>query len=158
MSILQELYHKRLSLISQYCPICPIGAHLVWKSPIYKFIIDGELDENEEQICKEIYINVTNSAPPFESPEDVLSNILNQVISLCPKKQKPLILDFGAGKSRNTLYLLEQGYNVRAVEFEEISNGTQQAKEMYEKAQSFGRQFDKLVFPHEFFESKEQFD
>jgi hypothetical protein len=62
-------------------------------------------------------MDVTESVPPFDSPKETLTSVLDQVLKILPKNS--MILDFGAGKLRNTIYLLENGYNVRAVEFAE---------------------------------------
>ncbi|MGE3398154.1 MAG: class I SAM-dependent methyltransferase [Candidatus Nitrosocosmicus sp.] len=115
------------------------------------------MDDKEEETFKEIHIDVTNSAPSFDTPSREMSDVMDKVISYFHIK-KPLILDFGAGKLRNTLYLLEKGYDVRAVEFEKISRETEQAKKLYEKADEYEKQFKKLVFPHDFFNSQEKFD
>lgn len=82
--------------------------------------------------------------------------VFGEVSEIIPKKS--LILDFGAGKLRNTLYLLDKGYNVCAVEFEKIEESSKQSREMYEKAREFGSQFNKLLFPHEFFNFDRKFD
>jgi hypothetical protein len=75
-------------------------------------------------------------------------------LSRLPKKTKPVILDFGAGNLRNTMYLLKKGYQVRSVEFK----GTKETeKKIEEKTEEYKNQYKKLVFPHEFFESKEKF-
>ncbi len=52
------------------------------------------------------------------------------------------------------MYLLEKGYHVRSVEFK----GTKLSeKKVKEKTEEYRQQYKKLVFPHEFFESKEKF-
>jgi SAM-dependent methyltransferase len=83
--------------------------------------------------------------------------VLNETVELLPKKGT-LILDFGAGKLRNTIHLLEKGYTVCAVEFEKMYNGTEHAKEMFDKAKTYGSKFHKLVFPHDFFAFQKKFD
>jgi SAM-dependent methyltransferase len=150
------LYQRGLNLFDGYCRLCPLAAHLIWKTPVYNFIIPDRVEDTGKRRYKEIWIDVTDSVPPFDSPKDTLSSVFDQVIDRLPKKST--ILDFGAGKLRNTIYFLKKGYNVRAVEFQKTQLGSTQAKEMHEKAQSYGEQFDKLVFPHEFFESKLKFN
>lgn len=130
---------------------------MIWINSIYKFIIEHGWDENEERIYKEIFIDVTDSVPSFDSPMETLGAVLDKTMNEFEKKQ-PLILDFGAGKLRNTLYLLQKGYPVYAVEYEKVSKNSDKAKEMYSKAQKYGEQFHRLVFPHDFFKSKDQFD
>ncbi len=63
-------------------------------------------------------IDVTHSIPPFNETKKQMSKVFDRVCELISKKD--LILDFGAGKLRNTIYFLEKGYNVNAVEFEKI--------------------------------------
>jgi SAM-dependent methyltransferase len=150
-----ELCYETRSNLCTPCLMCPIGAELIWTSPVYKFIFPYETADYDERTFKEILIDVTNSAPTFDSTRNTMGRVLDEVLKLFSRKLN--ILDFGAGKLRNTLYLLEKGYNVCAVEFEKIQS-TPKAKESYEKAKSFGKQFQKLVFPHEFFESKLKFD
>ena len=143
-------------LLTDNGSICPIGALLIWTYPIYQFIIPDKIDEKDNQLYKKILIDVTNSAPRFEDPGKLLGSVLDEVLESIPKNS--LILDFGAGKLRNTIYLLEKGYRVCAVEFEKIENSSEQTKKMYRKAKEFGTQFHQMVFPHEFFQWKSQFD
>jgi SAM-dependent methyltransferase len=153
------IYINGSSLLIKNCCVCPVGAHLIWTSSTYKFIIEDKINRNGEQTYKEVYIDVTDSVPSnLDTPSAELSKVLDQVLSMYPKRYEPLILDFGAGKLRNTLYLLKKGYDVRAVEFEKISKGTKKAKEAYAEAETYGNKFENLVFPHEFFKSKEEFD
>jgi hypothetical protein len=147
-------YETRLNL-STACLICPTGAELIWKSPIYKFVFPYEITDNDEQTYKEIVMDVTASAPSFDATMKTMQKVLDEVLEMLPRK--PIILDFGAGKFRNTLYLLDKGYDVCAVEFERIQR-TPLTKELYERAGSFGKQFRKLVFPHEFFTSQLKFN
>jgi hypothetical protein len=133
-----------------------IDEDIIWKSPVYHFVIPSLLSDSDGQSFKDIFIDVTDSVPPFDDPKDKLSYVLDDVLKSLPKK--PLVLDYGAGKLRNTLYLLEKGCNVRAVEFEKIQGISEHAKKMYEKTMNYGKRFDKLVFPHEFFNSSLKFD
>lgn len=148
LSLTKLPYHKRSCLITKYCSICPIGAHLIWKYPIYEFVIPDEPNGKNTK-HKKILMDVTNSVPPFSDPGKILSRIFDEILESIPKKS--LILDFGAGKLRNTIYFLEKGYDVCAVEFEKIEESSKQSKDMYKKAKEFGSQFRRLVFPHEFF-------
>jgi len=101
-------------------------------------------------------MDVTTSAPRFEDPGKILGKVFDEVLEIIPKKS--LILDFGAGKLRNTLYFLEKGYNVCAVEFQKIEESSDQTKKMYKRAREYGTQFNNILFPHEFFDFKKQFD
>ena len=60
------------------------------------------------------------SAPSFATPGKTLESAFREVIAATGFGKKALILDFGAGKLRNTLYLLQKGYRVCAVEFEPV--------------------------------------
>lgn len=81
--------------------------------------------------------------------------VLDEVCKLLPRN--PKILDFGAGKLRNTIYLLNKGYSISAVEFEKTRNSPK-AKKMYSEALAFKSKFKPLIFPHEFFESEIRYD
>jgi hypothetical protein len=143
-------------LFTSYRKFCPKGAHLIWKTSIYRFVIPDNLNRSNTKRYKEVWIDVTDSVPPFDSPKDTLGSVLDNVLEKIPSNS--VILDFGAGKLRNTIYLLDKGYNVRAVEFEKTQHASKQSKDMYQKALSYSGQFDKLVFPHEFFQSDLKFD
>ncbi len=152
-----NLFHPQTAdLFTTSCEFCPKGAHLIWKTPVYKFVIQDNLNQGSTKRYKELWIDVTDSVPPFDSPKETLGSVLDQV--LAKLSDNSIILDFGAGKLRNTIYLLEKGHNVRAVEFEKTQSASKQSKGMYEKALTYGNQFDKLVFPHEFFQSTLKFD
>ncbi len=113
------------------------------------------MDNNQTPTYKEIYMDVRGSIPDnLDEPSIEIRNVLDDVLNRISKKSKPLILDFGAGNLRNTMYLLKKGYEVRSVEFK----GTEQTeKKIAEKTEEYKQQYKKLVFPHEFFESKEKF-
>jgi hypothetical protein len=90
---------------------------------------------------KMIQIDVRKSAPHFEEPcvelAGVLRNILND-----PVLQIKKVVEFGAGKFRNVSFILKQGKEVCAVEFE---NGRRSA----------GFQ---LMTPDEFSKTSQRFD
>ena len=135
--------------------MCPVGAHLIWKYPIYKFLVYDGIDNKQRPTYKEIHMDVRGSIPDnLDEPSSEMKTVLDETLSRLPRKPKPLILDFGAGNLRNTMYLLKKGYQVRSVEFK----GTKQSeKKMEEKTEDFREQYKKLVFPHEFFNSNEKF-
>ncbi len=68
------------------------------------------------------------------------------------------VLDFGAGKLRNTLFLLtrRKGFKVWAVEFKDCFQ-TPAGQERHTQASRY-RDFFFLEFPHKFFESKVEVD
>jgi hypothetical protein len=128
---------------------------MIWSHPIYEFLIKKGSDEEGKQRFERVLIDVTDSVPNFEDPGVGLGSVLDEVLKSIPKRS--IILDFGAGKLRNTIYLLEKGYEVCSVEFEKTQL-TKQGKKMYAKAKKFGKQFNKLVFPHEFFNWTSKFN
>ena len=122
----------------------------MWESPIYKF----KTEINGEN--KEIFIDVTGSAPNFSVPGKQLEGSFKVLLDgLDPSKTK--ILDFGGAKLRNTLYLLEQGYTVYSCEFDDLFERSKQAHDYLEKAKKYPN-FKKLVFPKDFINFEEKFD
>jgi hypothetical protein len=131
---------------------------MLWESSIYKFRVPVDPNQPEESQLKEIGIDVTLSAPPFNEPGEVLGGVFENVFESISSKSKLNVLDFGAAKLRNTIYFLEKGHSVRAVEFEKLLNQVDQARQMHEKAKRFKDKFGELVLPHAFVNSKERFD
>lgn len=122
----------------------------MWESPIYKFKteIKGE--------TKEIYVDVTGSAPRFNVPGMQLTGAFDVLLKgLDPYKTK--ILDFGAAKLRNTIHLLKKGFTVYACEFDDLFKRSKQANEFYEEAKKYNN-FKPLVFPRDFIDFEEKFD
>jgi hypothetical protein len=76
------------------------------------------MDEYGNQDYKLVLIDVTDSVPPHLETKKLMGTVLDEACNLL--RNKPKILDFGAGKLRNTIYLLEKGYDVDAVEFKNI--------------------------------------
>ena len=72
-----------------------------------------------------------------------------------PKKTE--ILDFGAAKLRNTLYLLKKGYNVCSCEFNELFEKSAHANHFLEEANKF-ENFNGLITPEEFPNFDKKFD
>jgi SAM-dependent methyltransferase len=129
---------------------------VLWASPVYRFRIPAARGK-----VKEVVIDVTSSAPSFSDPGRTLSNVFNQVFDyLKIEKDEKVnrILDFGAGKLRNTLFFLKKDYYVTAVEYEKLSRESSQAQEMLADAGRFRTRFKELVFPHEFISSSGKYD
>lgn len=81
---------------------------------------------------QEIVVDVTLSAPPFPRPSAALREILDECVAThLPKGGK--VLDFGAGRLRNALYLLERDVAVCGVEFEKLASSDGAVKR-YNKA------------------------
>jgi hypothetical protein len=122
----------------------------LWESPIYKFKIqDGEKK-------RDIFIDVTGSAPNFSEPGKQLEGTLDVLLKdMEPAKTK--ILDFGGAKLRNTLFLLKKGYTVYSCEFEDLFKRSKQANDFLEECKKY-KNFQKLVFPSDFLNFKSTFD
>ncbi len=121
----------------------------MWDTPIYKF----KVDENSKT---ELLIDVTGSAPNFDKPGKQLEGTFDTLLEgLNPKETK--ILDFGAAKLRNTIYLLEKGFTVYSCEFKDLFNRSKQANQFLETARKYSN-FKELVFPDDFINFEEKFD
>lgn len=129
----------------------------VWESPIYKFK-KKIYDQNGVAKESEIIIDVTGSAPTMPDPGEYLKRVFTTLANnRNPKKIR--ILDVGAAKLRNTLWLLKKGFQVYAVEFPELAKRMPQAKKNWEIAEKkYPQNFKKLVFPKDFFKLKQKVD
>lgn len=132
----------------------------MWESPLYKFNQPIRTESDGTRLYREIVINVTKSAPNFTDPGKTLRGVLNRVLSISGVTRSGWILDFGAGKLRNTIYLLKKGYQVCAVEYGDMFRESEQAATLWTRAKErrFGRRFSALVYPHEFIRSTGKFD
>lgn len=122
----------------------------MWETPIYKF------KANIRGIKKTILIDVTGSAPNFKIPGKQLSTTLNGFLKGMTA-EKTSILDFGAAKLRNTIYLLKKGFKVYSVEFDDLFKRSKQAHTFLKEAETYSN-FNKLIFPDEFISNKKKFD
>jgi hypothetical protein len=124
----------------------------MWESPVYKF--ERKIRENGK--LHNLVVDVTNSAPTFDEPGKQLEGVFDALTDgKTPEKTK--ILDVGAAKLRNTLYLLDKGFVLYAVEFEELAKRMPQAKTNWARAEDYPN-FRKLVFPREFFKLDDKVD
>jgi 2-polyprenyl-3-methyl-5-hydroxy-6-metoxy-1,4-benzoquinol methylase len=130
----------------------------MWKTPIYKLNRPLPFVSNTKRQYKQIWIDVTRSAPSFSTPGRTLERTLRTALNVAGITKVHTILDFGAGKLRNAVHLLSKGHKVCAVEFEQLFQKSEQAKSLLQKAQQNGSRFSKLVFPHEFQKSERRFD
>lgn len=122
----------------------------MWETPIYKFNV------LEKAKRKTIHIDVTGSAPNFKEPGKQLEGVFKTLLNgLEPQKTK--ILDFGAAKLRNTIYLLKKGYTVYSCEFDDLFKRSKQAEDFLEKAKKY-KNFKPLIFPKEFINFNKKFD
>lgn len=128
----------------------------MWESPIYTF--EEDVKEKGKIVRKPFHINVTYSVPRSEEdPGKALIGVFNKITaSLNPEKIH--ILDVGAGKLRNTLWLLEKGFNVWAVEYPELKDRLKDAKEKWDDAEKNYKNFHKVTFPRDFVNLTTKFD
>ncbi len=119
-----------------------VRAAMDWGSPYYEYKIPRRKGK----------INVTRSIPPFKVEIDGLSDVLAQFRDRDLKK----ICDFGAGRLRNSLYLLRKQFKVWAVEFKEAEE-TDFGKKMYAKARKYD-DFFVLKYPDQFLGFDHKFD
>src|SRR6266550_7298917 len=122
----------------------------MWESPVYPLNEFVGTDPTGRRIYREVVIDVTRSAPPFSSPGKTLATALRQVLSKAELPKTGVILDFGAGKLRNALHLLKEGFSVCGVEYEQLFADSPQAGDALNQAAKYTKRFSKLVFPHQF--------
>jgi hypothetical protein len=115
----------------------------LWHKPLYELPVKGG---------KKIIIDVTSSVSPGLPPNKAVT----ELTSFLKKKKLERILDFGAGALRHTIPLLDAGFQVCAVEFEECfarpvcSTALTQAKTY--------PNFSKLIYPKDFIRDNRRFD
>lgn len=129
----------------------------MWESPIYKF--EEEATDKKGKITKKQFqINTTYSAPRnLDDPGKALIGVFKKITEgMNPKKTH--ILDFGAAKLRNTLWLLQKGFHVWAVEFPELRDRLKDAKDKWDKAERDYPNFHKVTFPNDFLKLNKKFD
>ncbi|MEA2037736.1 MAG: hypothetical protein U9O94_09580 [Nanoarchaeota archaeon] len=128
---------------------------MIWKKPIYRFRIP--IDENSDKL-KEIVLDVTGSAPPFEDVKDTMKGVFDKFLSSSEGKKVNNIIDFGAAKLRNTLYFLEKGKKVAVVEFEELGKNSKQAQRIHSQCKTKKELFEQWMFPYPFISHKKVYD
>lgn len=116
-----------------------------WELPLYHFDLPS----------RKIVVNVTRSCPSFSSPAPGVADVAADL-----RKQKMVrVLDFGAGKLRNSLFLLSQtkaNFKIWAVEFKDCFQTPAGQQRLAEANRYKGFFF--LEFPHKFFQSKFEVD
>ena len=123
----------------------------MWESPIYR--IEKYVGKARPEL---ITVDVTQSAPSMQKPGGALEGVFS-ILTKTLKPQRTKILDIGAAKLRNTLYLLKKGFKVYAVEFPQLAERSPQAKKNWDKAQA-SSDFQKLIFPVDFFKLPDKVD
>lgn len=115
----------------------------MWEKPFYLL---------NDRKGKKVAIDVTSSAQPGLPPNDAV----REFIGFLKRKRAKRVLDFGAGALRFTFPLLDAGFQVCAVEFEE-----QFAKPSCAEARKRANKdsnFSSLIWPREFRKDKTRFD
>jgi hypothetical protein len=130
----------------------------MWESPIYKFNQPTGASRNGQHKYLEVIVDVTRSAPSFGEPGKTLEKALNDVFKETGLTEDSDVMDFGAGKLRNAVYLLRKGLRVSAVEYEQMFKESEQAEESLSAAHTFGTRFRRLVYPHQFLASRFMYD
>jgi hypothetical protein len=131
-------------------------ADSIWRSPLYIFKAKQGLDASDDV---EILVDVTwSSKPTRPKMAPALQKTLRATFDhLGGSKLK--ILDFGAGKLRHTLPLLEKGHTVDAVDFRSLYlKPTPEIKKNLQRAQQFGGRFTQVVYPSDFAKQKKHYD
>jgi len=115
----------------------------IWETPIYRL---------RSLTGKPVLIDVTSSVKPGLPP----NMAINAFINLLREKQLEKVVDFGAGELRHTFPLLDAGFQVCAVEYEEQfkKETCAQALRRAEKDANFS----KLIWPKDFIADKRRFD
>lgn len=133
---------------------------MIWQSPKYRFRVPVDPDDDGCGPLKEVVIDVTGSAPAFSSPGTRLGGALDKVLAAHASRSRFTVLDLGAGKFRNALYVLEQcpHSHVWAVEYESLKTSSDQAQDLLKKATAYGKRFHDVSFPHEFVNCALSFD
>ncbi|MCW4001247.1 MAG: hypothetical protein NWE93_13520 [Candidatus Bathyarchaeota archaeon] len=127
----------------------------LWESSIYRFRVP--VDNNNPVELKEVVIDVTGSAPNFDTPSENLKTVLEDVLPNEKGYEIESVLEFGAAKLKNVPYILDMGKKVCAVEFESILE-YEQTQQNLAKCRAKGPDFQELVFPNPFISDKKQFD
>src|SRR5258708_24881255 len=113
-----------------------------WSDSLYRYVLPK----------RKGVIDVTGSIPVFENEVDGLSDVAAEF----KRRDYHNICDFGAGKLRNSLYLLRKGFKVWSVEFAKAFD-TEAGKKRFEKAQRF-KGFFFLKYPEDFLAFRQNFD
>lgn len=128
---------------------------VIWRLPKYKLYTNSGLDDQES--FKEIPIDVTRSVPPFPETGRALTEALSDALNDFSAKSEINILDYGAGRFRNTIHLLRSNpkNHVGAVEFRELEDAW---KTHIPEANRFHQRFKQIVYPEDFFGTQQKFD
>ena len=87
-----------------------------------------------------------------------MGSVFDEVLNEFPKTKRIKVLDFGAGKLRNSIYFLNKAHMVYAVEYECLKNSSKHAQKLFAKTDDYSKNFREYIFPEEFIKSQEVFD
>ena len=115
-----------------------------WDKPLYEYTLPS----------REVVINVSRSCPSFSKPTPGVADVAAELA----RDGRLRVLDFGAGKLRNTLFLLRHraGFCVSAVEYQDCFKTPAGAKRL--KAAKRYKKFFFLTYPSVFLAAKLQVD
>jgi hypothetical protein len=115
----------------------------MWESCLYPF---------KDARGKNIIIDVTSSVQPGLPHNDAINHFIKQLAG----KELTKVVDFGAGALRHTFPLLDAGFQVCAVEFEDQFKrpACSQARAVATKHANFSS----LIWPRQFKEDRRRFD
>lgn len=125
----------------------------IWQSPLYIFKRIAGFNNVVEAL-----IDVTWSARPTK-PDDLPNSLMEffRKVFIHIGTQPLRILDFGAGKLRYTLFLLENGHTVKSVDFKSLY-ATPEEKKHITKAEAYGTRFEQVEYPVSFSRLTTTFD
>lgn len=127
---------------------------MLWDTPVYRFRISIS---EESEFLKEVVFDVTGSAPSFTEVKDTMRGVWDSLLNSADLTRITSVLDFGAAKFRNTLYFLNKGKKVAAVEFEDLPKKSEDARAILDKCEG-KKGFQHLIFPQPFITNPEKYD
>lgn len=115
----------------------------MWQEPYYECPVGESI----------FTVDVTKSSPSRLKAIRIMDELIVDLNNMKAKR----ILDFGAGKLRNTIPLLKEGFQVYACEYQRQFEHYSKSIEMLEATRKY-RNFKTLIYPHEFRSSTVEFD
>jgi hypothetical protein len=115
----------------------------MWNSSLYKL---------KDKLGKEIVIDVTSSVQPALTHNNAIHDFIEQL----KEKEYKKVVDFGAGALRHSFPLLQAGFQVCAVEFEEQFRRPECHRAL-QKARK-NPNFSSLIWPRQFERDQRRFD